>query len=70
MYLINSKSGIAGGYFCREAFEKPKAIFFCSLESSWAWGLSGQGKESWLETKINREEEIAIALDIGEYAVS
>ena len=43
-------------------------LFFCALESSWAWGLSGQGKENWLETKINREEEIAIALDIGEYA--
>lgn len=45
-------------------------LFFCSLESSWAWGLSSQRKESWLETKINREEEIAIALDIGKYAVS
>ena len=43
-------------------------LFFCALESSWAWGLSGQGKKNWLETKINREEEIAIALDIGEYA--
>ena len=43
-------------------------LIFCCLESSWAQGLSGQGKQNWLETKIKGEEEMDIILDIGVYA--